>query len=105
MAITNATRMRKDKNKAGPSGDSRNNMYLMPEKWGGKDYLQPLTDSDMTIIRELKEATGGPELIQFVTPSYVTRAEEVYKSLNVVELNFDNIWTVFKHMLSIMYPA
>jgi hypothetical protein len=105
MAITNATRMRKDKNKAGPSGDSRNNMYLMPEKWGGKDYLQPLTDSDITTIRELKKAIGGPELIQFVTPSYATRAEEVYKSLNIVELSTDNIWTVFEHMSSIMYPA
>jgi hypothetical protein len=80
-------------------------MYLMPEKWGGKDYLQPLTDSVVKIIRELKEAIGGPELIQFVTPSYATRAEDVYKSLNIVELSFDNIWTVFKHMSSIMYPA
>ena len=105
MAITNATQMRKDKHKAGPSGDSRNNMYLMLEKWGGKDYLQPLTDLDITTVRELKKAIGGPELIQFVTPSYATRVEEVYKSLNIVELSTDNIWTVFEHMSSIMYPA
>ena len=105
MEISNAMWMRKDKNKAGPSGDSRNNLYLMPEKWGGKDYLQALTDSDITTIRELKEAIGGPELIQFVMPSYATQAEEVYKSLNVVELSFDNIWTVFKHMSCIMYPV
>ena len=105
MAITNAMRMCKDKDKVGPSGDSRNNMYLMPEKWGGKDYLQPLTDLDITTIHELKKAIGGPELIQFVTPSYATCAEEVYKSLNIVELNTDNIWAIFEHMLCIMYPA
>jgi hypothetical protein len=105
MAITNAFRMRTDKNKVGPSGDSRNNFYLMPEKWGLKDYLQPLTDSEITTIRELKKAIGGPELIQFVTLSYAAQAEEVYKSLNIVELTTDNIWTVFEHMSSIMYPA
>lgn len=92
----NGTRMRKDKNKAGPSGDSRNNLYLMPERWGGKDCLQKV---DVNIIRELKEAIGGESLIQFVTPEYAAMAEEIYEALHVSEITVDNVWYIFEEML------
>jgi hypothetical protein len=88
--------MRKDKNKAGPSGDSRNNLYLMPERWGGKDCLQKV---DVNIIRELKEAIGGESLIQFVTPEYAAMAEEIYEALHVSEITVDNVWYIFEEML------
>ena len=88
--------MRKDKTKAGPSGDSRNNLYFMPEKWGGKDLLQKV---DIAVIHELKEMVGGESLLQFVTPEYAAQAEAVYHNLGIQELSIDNIWFVFEQML------
>ena len=94
MEFRNGTRMRKDKNKPGPSGDSRNNLYLMPEKWGGRDLLQPV---DLDIIRALKEEVGGDGLLHFVEPEYAARAEQALHSLGMTfsAVEFDNVWFVF----------
>jgi len=94
--------MRKDQNKAGPSGDSRNNMFLMPEKWGGRDCLEKIAPEDMKIIQKLKNDIGGEALLHFVTPEYAARAEVVYQSLNIQEITLENIWFVFEDMLAIM---
>lgn len=51
MTITNGARMRKDKNKAGPSGMSCDTAFSLPASWGGKDCLLPI--EDMGVIREL----------------------------------------------------
>ena len=56
MDITNATRMRKDRNKIGPSGMSRNEAYSAPESWGGQNYLIPV---DINVIHELKRLLAG----------------------------------------------
>ena len=67
--------MQKDKTKAGPSGDSRNNLCFMPEKWGGKDWLQKV---DIAVIRELKEMVSGESLLQFVMPEYASTIFGLY---------------------------
>jgi len=88
--------MQRDKTKAGPSGDSHNNLYFMPKKWGGKDLIQGV---DIAVIHELKEMVGGESLLQFVMPEYAAQAEAVYHSIGVQELSIDNIWFVFEEML------
>ena len=96
VKFRNGTKMWKDKTKAGLLGDSCNNLYFMPEKWGGKDLLQKV---DIAVIRELKEMVWGESLLQFVTPEYVAQAEAVYHNLSIQELSIDNIWFVFEQML------
>ena len=96
MEFRNGVCVRKDKTKAGPSGDSRNNLYFMPDKWGGKNLLQKI---DIGIIQELKEEVGGVALLRFVTPEYAAQAEAVYNNLGIQELSVDNIWFVFEQML------
>lgn len=43
----NSFKSRKDNNKAGPSGMSRNTAFSMPEEWGGKNCLLPV---DVAVI-------------------------------------------------------
>lgn len=93
--------MRKDKNKPGPSGMSRNQAFVLPEKWGGRNCLIPV---DVEVIREIKAAMGGDALLAFVSDEFDARAQEVYDSLLIVELTFQNVWAVFSAMLPLVFP-
>jgi hypothetical protein len=75
MDFRNAARMRKIKDKVGPSGMSRDYAFSVPESWGGRDCLLPV---DVSVVRELKEALGGDALLKFVSPEFSARAQAVY---------------------------
>jgi len=68
MDFRNGTRMRKDNDKAGPSGMSRNEAFSLPESWGGRNCLLKV---DIAVIRELKEAMGGDDILAFVSLSFL----------------------------------
>ena len=102
ITFRNGVRIRHDKNKPGPSGMSRNTAFALPERWGGRNCLLPV---DINVIREIKAAMGGDSLISFSTPEYAARAQEIYDSLGIVELGFDNIWDVFADMKERMYGS
>lgn len=101
MEFRNGCKMRKDKSKPGPSGMSRNQAYSLPEAWNGRNCL--LKIDDLTIIRKLKEELGGEELVSFSTPEFSVQALEAFNSLEVGELNFENVWIVFVAMLPLLY--
>lgn len=73
MQFRNAVRMRKDKQKPGPSGMSRNEAFSIPENWGGRNCLLPV---DIDVIREIKAAMGGDALLDFVAPEFAAQCEE-----------------------------
>lgn len=102
VAYVNGVPMRKDKNKPGPSGISRNEAYSLYESWGGRDCLLPVTN--MELIRELKEVLGGPELLEFCDPDLSARAQGSYESLGTFVLRFENVWRVFQRILPLVFP-
>lgn len=101
MEIRNAARMRKDKNKAGPSGMSRNQAFSLPESWDGTNCL--LKIDDLALIREMKDQLGGKQLLEFSTPEFDYAAQTAYDSLNVKLLTFGSVWNIFVGMLPILY--
>jgi len=92
--------MRKDKTKLGPSGMSRNQAYSLPEEWNGRNCLLKIDDT--SVIRKLKDELGGDELVSFSTLEFSVLAEEVFNSLNIRNLTFENVWVVFQAMLPLM---
>lgn len=100
MELRNSTRVRKDNNKPGPSGMSRNDAFSLPETWGGRNCLLPV---DVDVIREIKEAMGGDALLEFVSAEFSERAQAAYDSLAITELTFENVWNVFEAMLPLLY--
>ena len=92
--------MRKDKNKAGPSGCSRNEAFSLPESWGGRNCLLPISNLD--IIRELKEELGGASILDFVDADFATQAEGAYDQLGITKLTMDNVWVIFTDMLMLL---
>ncbi|KAF7971586.1 hypothetical protein HWV62_20752 [Athelia sp. TMB] len=100
MEFRNAAPMRKDKQKPGPSGMSRNEAFSIPSNWGGRNCLLPV---DVKVIQEIKAAMGGDALLDFVTPEYATRCEEAYNSLGMSRLTLENIWHVFTALYPLIY--
>ncbi|TFK51655.1 hypothetical protein OE88DRAFT_1628795 [Heliocybe sulcata] len=98
----NGHKIRYDKNKILPSGASPNTMMKLHTRYGGEDGLIPV---DLGLIGQLKEELGGPGLTQFVDTPYAERALEVFQSLNVEKLTFQNVWEVYKAMMPLMYPT
>lgn len=101
MEFRNGARMRKDNNKPGPSGMSRNEAFSMPEKWGGRNCLLPV---DVEVVREIKEAMGGDALLDFVVPEYAAQVQAAYDSLGISELTLENVWNVFEALYPLVYP-
>lgn len=100
MEFRNALPMRKQKNKAGPSGMSRNEAFALPEKWGGRNCLLPV---DVNVIREIKVAMGGDAILEFTSREFRGKAQQVYDSLQITELTFSNVWDVFTTMLPLLF--
>ena len=67
MEFRNGVQMRKDKNKAGLSGCSRNEAFSLYHQWGGHDCLLPV---DVNVVREMKNLMGGDELLSFVPSAF-----------------------------------
>ena len=103
MEFRNGCMMRKDKEKPGPSGMSRNQAFSLPGDWGGRNCLLKIDDSDISIIKKLKEELGGDELVSFSTPEFSARAREAYDSLDISHLTFENVWIVFAAMLPLVF--
>lgn len=104
IEFRNGVRMRKDKNKAGPSGMSRNNAFSLPESWGGRNCLLSLNDDQLKVVDELREALGGPSLLDFVPADFSAICADAYDRLGIEELSFENIWSIFREMLPLVYP-
>lgn len=100
-AFRNGVKMRKQGDKPGPSGMSRNVAFSLPEKWGGRNCLLPV---DVEVISQMKLDMGGDALIAFSTPEFAARAQVVYDSLHIQALTQENIWHVFLAMLPLMFP-
>ncbi|THH28069.1 hypothetical protein EUX98_g6112 [Antrodiella citrinella] len=92
----NNHRIRKDRRKALPSGMSPNEAMVLYKSYGGIFCLQPV---DPALIDQLMVEIGGEDLLRFVSVEYETRALEVYRTLGLSVLNFQNVWTVFQDML------
>lgn len=103
MEFRNGAMMRKDKEKPGPSGMSRNHAFSLPSEWGGRNCL--LTIDDLNTIKKMKEQLGGEELISFSTPEFSARARMVYDSLHITRLTQQNVWHVFSAMLPLLSPS
>lgn len=92
--------MRKDNEKAGPSGMSRNEAFSLPANWGGRNCL---LEVDMTVIRELKVAMGGDEILEFVSADFSQQAQAAYDTLGINDLNIENVWYVFADLCQLMF--
>ncbi|KIM46705.1 hypothetical protein M413DRAFT_440291 [Hebeloma cylindrosporum] len=102
VEFRNGVRMRRDNNKAGPSGCSRNTAFTLHENYGLVDCLLPIPD--MSVIHELKEAMGGDKLLDFVEPCFAVRCDAAYESLAISELTFENVWEVFQDLFPLVFP-
>ena len=100
IEFRNGVRMRKDREKAGPSGMSRNEAFSLPESWGGRNCLLKV---DMGVIRELKEAMGGDEILNFVSVEFSQRAQAAYDTLKINDLNIENVWYIFTDLCQLMF--
>ena len=100
MEFRNGVRMRKDKNKAGPSGCSRNDAFTLYQTWGGQNCLLPV---DVNVIREMKEFMGGDGLLSFVPLTFAEHAEEAYIALNI-DVTMSNVWLIFNQLIPILFP-
>ena len=101
MEFRNGVRMCKDKNKAGPSGCSRNNAFSLYHKWGGRNCL---LEVNINVIQEMKELMGGDELLSFVSVGFAEHAEAIYMALNVEKLAMSNVWVIFGHLMPLVFP-
>ena len=93
--------MRKDKDKIGPSGMSRNEAFSLPEEWSGRNCLLPV---DVNVIREIKAEMGGDALLEFISAEFSARAQAVYDPLGITKLMIENIWHVFRAMYPLVFP-
>ena len=100
MDFRNGARMRKDNNKAGPSGMSRSEAFSLPESWGGRNCL---LEVNMAVVRELKEAMGGDEILAFVSAEFSERVQAAYDTLEIVDLNLQNVWYVFHDLYPLVF--
>lgn len=99
----NGVKIRKQTNKPGPSGMSRNDAYLFPERWNGENCL--LEIEDMETIRQMKADLGGEKLIMFTTREFSDHAQQVFDTLEPLQLTQENAWDVFRHMLPLVFPG
>jgi hypothetical protein len=93
--------MRTNKSKHGPSGISRNEAFSLRSSWGGRNCLLPV---DVKVIREIKETMGGDALLEFTTAEFSERAQAAYDTLNISQLNAENIWYIFRALYPLVFP-
>lgn len=87
---------RLDRKKKLPSGVSPNVAFTLYQEYDAENCLQ---DVDVEVVQKLMDDIGGEELIRFVSVEYAARAQEIFDSLNVPKLTFENVWEVFSAML------
>ncbi|KAJ7574148.1 hypothetical protein C8J56DRAFT_803433, partial [Mycena floridula] len=99
ITFRNGAQMRKVKNKPGPSSCSHNEAFSNFKAWGGENFLMPIPD--LSIIREIKEAMGGDELLAFTSAEFSGQAQAAYDTLNITQSTMENVWDVFTAMHAI----
>ncbi|KIP10695.1 hypothetical protein PHLGIDRAFT_22139 [Phlebiopsis gigantea 11061_1 CR5-6] len=92
----NTLPVRKQKDKPGPSGMSRKVAFTLPNLWNGGNYLLPV---DLAVVREIKEAMGGDDILEFTSREFREQAQGIFDVLSVTSLSFSNVWHVFHAML------
>lgn len=95
----NDHKVRTDRSKLIPSGVAPSVAYSLHEAYGGENCLEPVNKD---VIHQLMEELGGKDLLHFVPAVYDAKAIEVFESLNIVDLNLQNVWDVFQSMLPLM---
>lgn len=80
---------------------SSNTAFRLPEQWGGKNCLLPV---DVEVIQEIKEEMEGDKILEFVLQEFSEHAEAAYQTLGIQDLNFSNIWPIFKDLHNLMFP-
>lgn len=99
VGYLNQARVRKQRNKPGPSGGTRNDFFDLHEKWNLRNCL---LEVDVDIIREIKEKMGGDEVMDFVPQEYAAQAQAKFESLDVTKITLENAWEVFVEMKNVM---
>lgn len=102
MDFCNGVKMRKDKEKAGPLGMSRNEAFSLPQNWGGRNCLLLV---DVEVICQLKEAMGGDEVLEFVSAEFSAHAQAAFDTLGIADLNATNVWYVFRDLYPLVYSS
>ena len=95
----NSRKVRKQFEKALPSGVSPNAAYGFPERYGGTNCLQTV---DMRIVDKILAdlwAAKDKATDWGVPKEFAARAAAVYKRIRVRELNMQTVWLVFQAML------
>ncbi|KAJ6607858.1 hypothetical protein B0H10DRAFT_2178373 [Mycena sp. CBHHK59/15] len=88
----NSCKTRKQTDKPGPSGMSRNTAFSLPHKWNGRNCLLKV---DVEVIKQMKLDMGGDALLAFSTPEFAEQAQNV---------TLENVWDVFTAMLFLLFP-
>lgn len=92
----NCHKIRYDSAKHLPSGTSSDVAYSLYTNYGAQSCLQPV---DPDIVQNLMDEIGGENVIRFVPVAYAARAQEVFNSLNMPKITFENVWEIFQKML------
>ncbi|KAF9487145.1 hypothetical protein BDN71DRAFT_1405132, partial [Pleurotus eryngii] len=95
----NVHKIRFDKEKKLPSGDSPNTFMADYPKYHGEWCLQAV---DKETIAKLMDALGGEDLVKFIPDKEFNQAQEIYNGLGAPKLTYDNIWNVYMSMLPFM---
>ncbi|KAJ7166545.1 hypothetical protein C8R43DRAFT_878000 [Mycena crocata] len=101
MGLRNAAPMRKQKEKPGPSGMSRQEAFTLYEDWGGKNCILPIPRD---VVEGMIADLGGDSLLEFTKPAFTAIAQEVLDALQPVQMTLDNGWKLFRVMLPQVFP-
>ncbi|KAG6371338.1 hypothetical protein JVT61DRAFT_9712, partial [Boletus reticuloceps] len=82
-----------------PSGVSPNVAIALAPEYGGTNWLIPV---DVAVIRRLKAAIGGEELLRFVDVEFAQHAEAVFATLDIQTITLNNIWQTFTQMVPLL---
>ncbi|KAF7364462.1 hypothetical protein MSAN_01107600 [Mycena sanguinolenta] len=87
LTFRNGLKMRLQRDKPGLSGMSREVAFTLPEKWGGRNCLLPIS---MDQVRKMKADLGGAALLEFTGVEFAQRAQVVLDSLQPIKLSLEN---------------
>ena len=90
----NNHKVRSDRNKLLPSGQSPNVVMALYKQYGGTNCLQPV---DIHLVDELMQGLGGEDLIRFVPLEFEQRATRALHSIGMTlqDLSLENVWDVY----------
>jgi hypothetical protein len=99
QTFANTRKMRKQRDKALPSGVSAAFAYSCPERFGGRNCLQQV---DKQVIGEIiadLEPEAKARMDWGVPPELAASAKEIFEDSGVEEVTMNNVWLVFGYIL------